>query len=169
MGADELPNLLTIEWVAENLPPPPLLARVPPIRQQRRADADNLGAGRGRAVGVGRAQRTDQWNLLPIGLLERGLPGPRPGHGGRGEGQEGGLADGEGPRPGGLGVAELELEGGAGELVGEAGVAEDDAAAVGLGGDEARGGDGAAVVGAAVEGLEGRGGRSGGLRGNGDG
>lgn len=114
---------------------------------------------------MGWAQRTDQWNLLPIGLLERRLPSPRPGHGGRGKREEGGLADGEGPGLGGLGVAELELEGGARELVGEAGVAEDDGAAVGFGGDEARGGDGAAVMGAAVEGLEGRGGRSGGLRG----
>lgn len=73
MGEDELPHLLTIEWVAENLPPRLLLARAPPIRQQRRADAQHLGAGRGRVVGVGRAQRIDQWNLLLLGFLRGGF------------------------------------------------------------------------------------------------
>lgn len=102
------------------------------------------------------SQRVEQPDLLlPLLVLlgqERRLPGPGTGHGGRGEGEEGGFPDGEGLGLGGLGVTELELEGGAREEVGDARAADDDGAAVGLGGEDAVG-DGLIIAGTGVGGA----------------
>lgn len=108
------------------------------------------------------AQRLEKADLfLPLLVFlrqKRRLSRPRAVHGGRGEGKEGGLPKGEGLSLGGLGVAELEVEGGAGEAVGYAGGADDDGAATIVAGDDAIG-DGLVVSGAEVGGLEGTVGR----------
>lgn len=107
------------------------------------------------ATGRRRIQRLQQPNLpilIPL-LLQRRFTCPRPRHGRRSEGQESRLANRERLNLGSLGVTVLELEGGAGEEVGDAGIADDDGAA-GVGGDDAVL-DGLVVVGAAVWGFEG--------------
>ena len=71
-----------------------------------------------------------------------------PRHGRRSEGQESRLPTRERLNLGSLGVTVLELEGSAGEEVGDAGIADDDGAA-GVGGDDAVL-DWLVVVGAAV-------------------
>ena len=63
--------------------------------------------------------------LLLLGQQRR-LSGPRPWHGGRREGQERGLPDGQRRGAGRLGVAELKVEGRAGYTEGYTGWADDD-------------------------------------------
>ncbi|KAK7846855.1 hypothetical protein CFP56_007409 [Quercus suber] len=129
---------------------PLLLHKLPQRKRPRHLHAlHSVGTGRRR---IQRLQQPNLPILIPL-LLQRRLPGPRPRHGRRSEGQESRLANRERLDIGSLGVTVLELEGSAGEEVGDAGVAYDDGAA-GVGGDDAVL-DGLVVVGAAVRGFEG--------------
>lgn len=139
------------ERLSEHLLPRPPLLRKPPQRERTR----HFHALHSLSPLRRRIKRVEQRNLILILLLlQRRLSGPRPRHCRRLEGQEGGLADGQGLHLGRLGVAVLELEGRAGEEVRHAGLAYDDGA-VAVGGDDSIL-DGLEVFGAAVDGLEGR-------------
>ena len=89
--------------------------------------------------------------LLLLSALQGGLPGPRPRHCGRREGQERRLANGQRLHLGSLRVAVLELKRSSREEIGHAGLADDDGA-VAVGGDDTIP-DGLVVIGTAVDGF----------------